>query len=162
MEKKISAKRIVANLDVIVASAALAVLIILTFLGVIMRYLVGQPFTWMEELQLFCMVWIVFAAGGAAFRTGSHVAIEMVVEMFSEKIQKAMEYAVDVIVLLVVGFLFYCSIRFLNVFVANGRTTSMLGIPMQIQYGIAPVSYILMIVSYFSSRYFKGEEKGGE
>lgn len=162
MEKKNSAKRIVANLDVIVASAALAVLIILTFLGVIMRYLVGQPFTWMEELQLFCMVWIVFAAGGAAFRTESHVAIEMVVEMFPEKIQKAMEYAVDVIVLLVVGFLFYCSIRFLNVFVANGRTTSMLGIPMQIQYGIAPVSYILMIVSYFSSRYFKGEEKGGE
>lgn len=42
---------IVANLDVIVASAALAVLIILTFLGVIMRYLVGQPFTWMEELH---------------------------------------------------------------------------------------------------------------
>lgn len=162
MEKKISAKGIVMNLDIIVASAALVVLVVLTFLGVIMRYLVGQPFTWMEELQLFCMVWIVFAAGGAAFRTGSHVAIEMVVEMFPEKIQKAMEYVVDVIVLLVVGFLFYCSIRFLNVFIANGRTTSMLGIPMQVQYGIAPVSYILMIVSYFSSRYFTDDKEGGE
>ncbi len=64
MEKKISAKEIVMNLDIIVASAALVVLVVLTFLGVIMRYLVGQPFTWMEELQLFCMVWIVFAAGG--------------------------------------------------------------------------------------------------
>lgn len=162
MEKKISAKGIVMNLDIIVASAALVVLVVLTFLGVIMRYLVGQPFTWMEELQLFCMVWIVFAAGGTAFRTGSHVAIEMVVEMFPEKIQKAMEYVVDVIVLLVVGFLFYCSIRFLNVFIANGRTTSMLGIPMQVQYGIAPVSYILMIISYFSSRYFTNDKEGGE
>lgn len=73
-----------------------------------------------------------------------------------------MEYVVDVIVLLVVGFLFYCSIRFLNVFIANGRTTSMLGIPMQVQYGIAPVSYILMIVSYFSSRYFTDDKEGGE
>lgn len=166
MEKQVKNKSslttILGNLDIIVAGAALIVLIVLTFAGVVMRYIVGQPFTWLEEVQLFCMVWIVFAAGGAAFRTKSHVAIEMVVEMFPEKIQKAMEYAVDVIVLLVVGFLFYCSIRFLNVFVANGRTTSMLGIPMQIQYGIAPVSYILMIVSYFSSRYFKGEEKGGE
>lgn len=162
MGKKISLKDILMNLDIIVASIALVVLIALTFLGVIMRYVVGQPFTWMEEVQLFCMVWIVFSAGGAAFRTGSHVAIEMVVELFSESVQKVIEYIVDIIVLLVVAFLFYSSLRFINVFVVNGRTTSMLGIPMQVQYGIAPISYILMIVSYFGNRYFGDEEKGGE
>ena len=75
MEKKLSWKSVIGNLDIIVASIALIVLIILTFVGVIMRYIVGQPFTWLEEVQLFCMVWIVFAAGGAAFRTGSNVAI---------------------------------------------------------------------------------------
>ena len=155
-------KQILMNLDIIVASVTLIVLIVLTFLGVIMRYIVGQPFTWMEEVQLFCMVWIVVAAGGAAFRTRNHVAIEMVVEMFPEKVQKAVAYIVDVIVLLVIAFLFYCSIRFINVFMANGRTSSMLGIPMQVQYGIAPVSYILMIISYFAVRYFSEDEEGGE
>ena len=106
------------------------------------------------------MVWIVFGASGAAFRTGSHVAIEMLVEMLPEKLQTAIQYVVDVIVLLVIGYLFYGSLRFINVFVVNGRTTSMLGIPMQVQYGIAPVSYVIMVVSYFWSRYFK-DEKGG-
>ena len=68
-KKQNSLKTILGNLDIIVASVTLIVLIALTFAGVVMRYIVGQPFTWLEEVQLFCMVWIVFAAGGAAFRT---------------------------------------------------------------------------------------------
>ena len=85
MKKNSTLKTIIGNLDVAVASIALIVLILLTFSGVIMRYIVGKPYTWLEEVQLFCMVWIVFAAGGAAFRTGSHVAIEMVVEMVRKR-----------------------------------------------------------------------------
>lgn len=154
MEKKLSWKSVIGNLDIIVASIALIVLIIMTFAGVIMRYIVGQPFTWLEEVQLFCMVWIVFAAGGAAFRTGSHVAIEMVVEMFPKNIQKIIGYIIDIVVFLVIAYLFYNSIGFIQMFVKNGRSSSMLKIPMTVQYGIAPVSYILMIISYFYSKYF--------
>ena len=154
MEKKLSWKSVIGNLDSIVASIALVVLIIMTFAGVIMRYIVGQPFTWLEEVQLFCMVWIVFAAGGAAFRTGSHVAIEMVVEMFPKSIQKIIGYIIDIVVFLVIAYLFYNSIGFIQMFVKNGRSSSMLKIPMTVQYGIAPVSYILMIISYFYNKYF--------
>ena len=64
-----------ANLDVIVASVILAILIILTFAGVIWRYVFHAPFTWLEEVQTSCMVWITFAAAGAAFRNGNHVAL---------------------------------------------------------------------------------------
>lgn len=155
-------KKIIGNLDILVASIALMVLIALTFLGVIMRYVVGHPFTWLEEVQLFCMIWIVFAAGGAAFRTKNHVAIEMVVEMFPEKAQKIIGYIIDAVVVLVIAYLFYSSIGFIQVFVKNGRSSSMLKIPMTVQYGIAPVSYILMIVSYFYSKYFDHSEKGEE
>ena len=69
MKEQSALKKIAGNLDIIVAGIALIVLIALTFAGVVMRYIIGQPFTWLEEVQLFCMVWIVFAAGGAAFRT---------------------------------------------------------------------------------------------
>lgn len=162
MKKDSALKKILGNLDVIVASIALIVLILLTFSGVIMRYVVGKPYTWLEEVQLFCMVWIVFAAGGAAFRTGSHVAIEMVLEMFPQKVQKVVGYLIDVVVFAVIAYLFYNSIGFIQMFIKNGRASSMLKIPMTVQYGIAPVSYILMIVSYFYSKYFDKSEKGGE
>lgn len=155
-------KTILGNLDIAVASAALAILIALTFIGVIMRYIMGQPFTWLEEIQLFCMIWIVFAAGGAAFRTGSHVAIEMVVEMFPENIQRILGYLVDVVVFLVIAYLLYNSFGFIQVFVKSGRTSSILKIPMAVQYCIAPVSYVLMIISYFYSKYRKKSEEGVE
>mgnify|MGYP001050510077 FL=1 len=89
------------DLDIIVAAAVLSVLIVLTFMGVIWRYLFKAPFTWLEEVQLACMVWIVFAAAGAAFRTGNHVAIEMIVDMMPPKIQKVMEVVISVVVVAV-------------------------------------------------------------
>lgn len=142
---------ILANLDIIIASAILAVMIVLTFLGVIWRYLLHAPFTWLEEVQMACMVWIVFAAAGAAFRTGNHVAIEMVVDMMPAKMQKAMNVFISAVVVVVIGYLFIQSIGFIQMFLKSGRSTSMLKIPYAGIYGIAIVSYIDMIVSWFYS-----------
>lgn len=148
-------RAVVCNLDTIVASVVLAILIILTFAGVIFRYVLGAPFTWLEEVQTSCMVWIVFAAAGAAFRAGNQVAIEMIVDMMPKKAQKIAQIFISVVVVVVLAYLFYQSIGFINIFVKSGRSTPMLKIPYTFVYGIAPVSYILMIASYFYAL-FKG------
>lgn len=140
-----------ANFDLIVASVVLTALIVMTFLGVIWRYVLQAPFTWLEEVQMACMVWIVFAAAGAAFRTGNHVAIEMVVDLLPAKLQKVVEVLISIVVVVVIGYLFIQSIGFLQMFVRSGRTTSMIKIPYTLIYGIAVVSYIDMIISYFYS-----------
>ena len=137
------------NLDTIVASIVLAILIVLTFAGVPFRYILGAPFTWLEEVQLACMVWIVFAAAGAAFRSGNQVAIEMIVDLMPKKVQKVVEVLISIVVLAVLGFLFYQSLGFIQVFLKSGRATPMLKIPYYLVYGIAPVSYVLMVISYF-------------
>jgi len=142
-------KTVLANIDVIIASSVLTILIILTFLGVLWRYVFQAPFTWLEEVQLACIVWIVFAAAGAAFRTGSHVAIEMVVDLLPENVQKVMNVVISIIVVCVVGYLFYNSIGFIQMMIKNGRSTSMLHIPYMIIYAIALVSYVDMLISYF-------------
>ena len=142
---------ILANLDIAVASVILTVLIVLTFLGVVWRYIFNNPFTWLEEVQTSCMVWIVFAAAGAAFRSGNHVAIEMIVDLMPAKMQKVMEWLISIVVVIVIGYLFKQSIGFIQVFIKSGRATSMLKIPYTVVYGIAIVSYIDMIISYFYS-----------
>ncbi|XOQ43702.1 MAG: Ectoine TRAP transporter small permease protein TeaB [Clostridium sp.] len=149
MKKESKVLFFLGNLDVIVASLTLALLIILTVLGVIWRRVLNQPFTWLEEVQLACMVWIVFSAGGAAFRYGNHVAIEMVVDMFPKKIQKIIEFVISVVVVLVLTYLFKESLGFIQLFVKSGRSTPMLNIPYALIYGIAPVSFAIMLVSYF-------------
>lgn len=158
MKEKSKILKVIGNLDIAVAVIALVILVLLTSSGVVFRYILGKPFTWLEEVQLFCMVWIVFAAGGAAFRTGNHVAIEMVVDMFPQKIQKLMGFLIDIVVLLVIGYLFKQSVGFVSVFVKSRRSTSMLEIPYYLIYGIAPVSYVIMIVSYFTSKYINTED----
>jgi TRAP-type C4-dicarboxylate transport system permease small subunit len=97
------------------------------------------------------MVWIVFAGAGAAFRMGNHVAIEMIVDMMPEKMQKAMNWIISVVVVIVIGFLFKQSLGFIQVFMRSGRSTSMLKIPYAWVYGISIFAYIDMIISYFYS-----------
>lgn len=152
MEKKSNkALAVLANLDFIIAGVMLVILIILTFLGVIWRYVLGEPFTWLEEVQMACMVWIVFAGAGAAFRTGNHVAIEMVVDMMPKKLQKVMTVFISIVVVVVIGYLFIQSFGFIQMFLKSGRSTSMLKIPYAGIYGIAILSYFDMIISYFYS-----------
>lgn len=124
-----------------------------------MRYVVGKPFTWLEEVQLFCMVWIVFGAAGAAFRTHNHVAIEIVVDAMPKKMQKLVEYFIDAIVLIVLSFLFIHSIGFVSLFFRSGRSTSMLEIPYWFIYAIAPLSCIDMIISYFVTKYITDKKE---
>ena len=150
MEKKENkASAILMNIDIVVASIILAILIVLTFLGVVWRYIFNAPFTWLEEVQTSCMVWIVFAGAGAAFRSGNHVAIEMIVDLMPKSMQKIMEILISIVVVVVIGYLFMQSIGFIQVFVKSGRSTSMLKIPYSWVYGIAILSYFDMIISYF-------------
>lgn len=150
-ENKFSLKSCLANLDIVIAGTVLAILIVLTFAGVIWRYFLGKPFTWLEEVQTACMVWIVFSAAGAAFRLGNHVAIEMLVDLMPKPLQKVMTVLISVVVVVVLGYLFDKTIGFIQIFLRSGRATSMMKIPFWLIYGIAIPAYIDMILSYFYS-----------
>ena len=150
-ENKFSLKSCLANLDLMIAGTVLAILIVLTFAGVIWRYFLGKPFTWLEEVQTACMVWIVFSAAGAAFRMGNHVAIEMIVDLMPKALQKVMTILISVVIVAVLGYLFDKTIGFIQIFLRSGRATSMMKIPFWLIYGIAIPAYIDMIVSYFYS-----------
>jgi TRAP-type C4-dicarboxylate transport system permease small subunit len=141
------------NIDIIVAGIMLAILIILTFLGVIYRYVLAAPFTWLEEVQTSCLVWIVFAAAGPAFRYGNHVAIEMFVDLMPKGMQKVMTVLISCVVVVVLAYLFKETVGFIAIFARSGRATSMLKIPFSWVYGIALFSYVDLLISYFYSLY---------
>ena len=149
MNQESKFKAMLWKLDKIVDSVVIAILIIITFAGVTIRYLLGAPFTWLEDVQLACMVWIVYAGAGAAFRAGNQVAIEMIVDLMPKSMQKIMEIFISIVVLVVLGYLFYQSLGYIEIFTRSGRATPMLKIPYAVIYGIAPVSFVLMVISYF-------------
>ncbi len=156
MNKQIrSGLSILKNLDIIVAGLVLVILVILTFSGVIMRYVVGRPYTWLEEVQMACMVWIVFASSGAAFLTGSHVAIEMLVELLPLKMQRIIEIVIVCVVTFVIAYLAFKSVDYIKLMLRSQKHTSMLSLPYSRIYSIVPVSCVLMLLKYYYTLYSK-------
>ncbi|MBB6218518.1 TRAP-type C4-dicarboxylate transport system permease small subunit [Anaerosolibacter carboniphilus] len=155
------------NLDLFVTGIALAFLIAVTFMGVITRYFFSSPFMWLEEVQLWCFVWITFFGGGAAFRTGSHVAIDVLVDMFPTNLKKIIEVFIYVVVL---GVLIYFTIHGSNLvgqLLRTGRTTNILNIPYPVIYAAFPIGCVLMMINFTimtaQSLFLKNAEvKGGE
>lgn len=147
------------NLDIYIASIALVLLVGVTFLGVIMRYIVGDPFGWIEEVQAALIVWVVFSAGGAAYRTGNHSSIEILYELFPKPIQKLLQMLIGVVVTAVIGYLCHTSLKYLQLFVQTGRTTAVLNLSFVAIYSIVPISCILQIFNYFLVNVFGYEDE---
>lgn len=85
MNQKSNLLNCILNVDYLIAGVAFIVLVSVTFVGVIMRYVFGSPFTWLEELQLFCFIWMAFMGGCIVFRQGSHICIDILVDAFPQK-----------------------------------------------------------------------------
>ena len=118
MKKDSKLFKILINLDIVIASIALVILVGCTFAGVIARYVVGKPFGWIEEIQAAFIVWVVFAAGGAAYRTGNHSAIEILYEIFPKPVRKIVSIFIGLVVTAV-------CFRYLTIFLSMCLVTRM-------------------------------------
>lgn len=148
----------VLNLDYILTATIFVVLVIITFLGVISRYFLGEPFTWLEELQLALFLALIYLGGGAAFRTGGHVAIDVLVDRFSLRAQRVTKWIVAAVVSLILGFFAWQGIGLVANLAAVDRTTNILDIPAPLIYSVVPVGMIWMIINYLVSEYFGTED----
>lgn len=136
------------NIDYLITGAALVGLITVTFLGVIMRYFFNNPFIWLEEVQIWCFVWLVFFGAGAAFRTGSHVAIDVIVDLFPPKVKKAVEICVYLVVVAVLFYLMRHGSNLVRQMANTGRMTNIIKVPYSIIYSSLPIGCGLMIINY--------------
>lgn len=147
-EQKKLGRSILNNLDFFIAGIALTVLVFVTFFGVFARYFMGNPFAWEEEVQLACFVWITFLGVGAAFRTGSHVAIEILVERMPEKVAHLVELGGYLISMGILLFFFYYSDVIVYSMIQMGRSTNILHIPNAAIYLVVPIGCVLMMYNY--------------
>ena len=162
---KMSLKRL-QNLDLVIAGFVLGALIIYTFVSVIMRYFINRPIYWGEEFQLLCMVFIVFIGAGAGFRTGSHIAIDFLVDLFPWKIQRVVVIFMYCLSVVIMVYFFIQSSMFVRQMFVTGRVTDILRIPFYIVYAVFPFGCVLVIINYTIatfSRYIKpGDEEASK
>ena len=136
------------SLDLVISGIALIVLIILTFLGSLMRYIINKPIIWQEEVQIGLAIWVIFFGASAAFRYSNHIAIDMIVDMFPKNIQKIIEVLIAIITISVLLFMLINGKNLVLQFIKTNRSTNILHIPSQYIYSAIPIGCFLMIINY--------------
>ena len=150
---KTKLKVVFLNLDLVLTSAVLTSLVGLTCISVFSRYIFFRPIVWLEEVQLWCMVWLVYLGAGAVYRNGGHIAIEILVESFPKKVQRILAAAVNVLMVFILLFLMVQGGRLVGQMMNTGRATSYTKVPYALIYSAVPVGCFLMICNMLAELY---------
>ena len=85
--------------------AILAVMAVIIFANVVLRYTTSQSIEWAEEVARHLMIWLTFLGCGPTLRYGGHIAVENLQDVLSPKGAIAMR---AFIALLLTAFFVYC------------------------------------------------------
>lgn len=87
-------------LDLAIGCLMVGIVVIL-FIGVVLRYVFNSPLFWSEEITLMAMIWITFLAGGLLVRDDKNVAISFVVDFLRPSPARAVRYVSESLVMLI-------------------------------------------------------------
>lgn len=118
------------------------------FSQVVARYVFRQSLSWSEEVGRYVFVWITFLGLAAAFKSGSHVALDLLVKSLGPAWRRKLEILNGILVVLLASSLLWSGVRLLE-FGMRQRSPA-LGIPMAWVYIVEPVSGAILL--YFSLR----------
>lgn len=89
----------VCRCGVVIASVFIAIMTIVVILGVFFRYVLNNSLSWVEDVSLIMMVTVAFLVAAFAYRTGSNVAIEYLIDKFPKKISRVVQLVIHTLVL---------------------------------------------------------------
>ncbi len=86
--------RIPVKIEEFFAAAAMALICLITFANVLVRYFTDESFAFTEEFSVFLMVVLTFVGAAAAFAKNSHIRMSFAVERLPPRIAHYIEIAV--------------------------------------------------------------------
>lgn len=135
----------------------LVVMVGLILTQIIARVVIGNSFSWTEELARILMIWITFLGASFAFKYGAHMGIDYFVNKFPEGLRKLNNVLVACVCMLFFAFIFYQGIKLMEFGML--QRTAALKIPMGYVYLIFPISSVLIILNLIdvTRKHIKGE-----
>lgn len=152
------ADRLIARLEAIVLVVTFALLGILTGLQVLGRQF-DLPTTWTLELAAYLLVWLIFTGASLGVREWQHVRFDAVLELFSGRVRRIIDVAIELTVLGFVVFLAITASHLVERQLAWGQRTATLPVNVSIAFTavIIPISAVFMAV-HIGQRLF-GEKR---
>ena len=107
----------------------MALLALITFANVLVRYFTDASFAWTEEVSVFLMIVLAMVAGSAAVARNRHIRIEYFADSGPEARQRALAQFGAAMVALLFALLAVLSARMLYDDVRYGETSPGIGVP---------------------------------
>ncbi len=127
------------------AGISFLAMVLLTCWQVLTRYVLKNPSTWSEELVGYLFAWMSLLGASLVTCERGHMNIPIIVERFSEPVQKLLNCLGEVI-----AFLFSAVILVFGgvqiTTLAMGQMTSSLGVPIGIFYIVLPLCGVLNMI----------------
>lgn len=107
----------------------LAIIGIVIMTQVIMRYFLHSALSWPEEFARYCFIYTAFLSFGYCIRNNRLLKVDVILTMFSDKIQRIVEYVNQYITLALFSYFFYFSIDVVQSAYRSGTVSTALGLP---------------------------------
>ncbi len=137
------------DLDIILGQIILAVIILVTAVQVVLRFVFSAPLDWPEELSAILLIWLTFIGAFALTRRNDHIRVELVAEFAGPRVARWFDLFFDIV-----------TVVFLALIVSGGwdlvneltfERTPALRLHIRLIVAILPVTAAMMIVSYLIS-----------
>ena len=140
---------LIKNLEEIIASIALCIVVLAAFYGVISRYILNNPVNWSNELATISFTWTVFLGAAAAWKSNKHIHLDLFYDFLPNILKKISDWLKFFILSIFFVFALYLAIKF--TITAYNKPTSILRIPF---------SYVdLPVVIFFASMIIRSLQK---
>jgi len=114
--------------------------------NVLMRYVVGRPWAWVEEITVFAFVWLTMFGATAVIMYEGHCSIDVLARKLPEPARRVLDIVVNLIVLITLALLIYYGI--LLTIKGQTKLTPMLAIPYTYIDMAVPLSCTIMMIYY--------------
>jgi len=124
----------------------LSISVVIIFLQIIMRYVVGSSLSWSEELARYLFLWQIWVGASFAVKRNKHLRADVLQVVVPQKLKYPVEVLYTVIWLAFSIFLAYQSSILVSKIIKVGQLSAALRLPMQFAYASVPTGCILMTI----------------
>ncbi|MDG2918548.1 TRAP transporter small permease [Bisgaard Taxon 10/6] len=144
------------DIDEILASFFLALIVLLSGYGVVMRYFLNTPSAWVEEICVVFFIWFTFLASSALCKNNELIRIDYLLTKVPAKVANFVDGVIQpLIMIFCLTFMIYLGFKLLPM--TKMRFTPALQFSYMYIYAIIPISALFML--YYELRkivyYFK-------
>lgn len=122
--------RYLENLEDWTMILALSYMVIITFVEVLMRYILKNPISWAEESARYTQVWLIYISASVCVRLRSHISADVLVNYLTPSARKFFNSIASLFTFCVLFVLFYLGVLLVKDFLKGGQSSPALGIPM--------------------------------